>query len=125
MKAGDMLTVTELSQETGIDRYLIWYYVRKLGITGERVGAQRLLLLSPSDCERIKMACGKYQLENREGTTTIPALARELGTSRQMIWKIANSLDWEYLGKERSRVIIGPTLAVEIREAYHDRKADK
>ncbi|MDD3388278.1 MAG: HTH domain-containing protein [Prevotella sp.] len=124
MKASSMLTVTELSQETGIDRYLIWYYVRKLGIVGERVGAQRLMLMSPSDCERIKMACGKYQLEHG-GATTMTQLAEELGVSRQTIWVTANKLDWKYLGKQRSKAIIGPVLADEIREAINDRKADK
>jgi len=124
MKVSNMLTVTELSQETGIDRYLIWYYVRKLGITGERVGAQRLMLLSPSDCERIKMSCGKYQLEHG-GATTMTQLAEELGVSRQTIWVTANKLDWTYLGNPRSKAIIGPVLADEIREAINDRKADK
>lgn len=123
MKAGDMLTVTELSQETGIDRYLIWYYVRKLGITGERVGAQRLLLLSPSDCERIKMACGKYQLER--GGVTVPELAKELDTSRQNIWLTIERLGHRHERRSGSRAVIEPALADEIRSAVNDRKADK
>lgn len=123
MKASDMLTVTELSQETGIDRYLIWYYVRKLGITGERVGAQRLLLLSPSDCERIKMACGKYQLER--GGVTVAELAKELDTSRQNIWLTIERLGHRHERRSRSRAVIEPALADEIRSAVNDRKADK
>lgn len=123
MKAGDMLTVTELSQETGIDRYLIWYYVRKLGITGERVGAQRLLLLSPSDCERIKMACGKYQLER--GGVTVTELAKELDTSRQNIWLTIERLGHSHERGSGSRAVIDPALADEIREAINDRKANR
>lgn len=123
MKSGDMLTVTELSQETGIDRYLIWYYVRNLGITGERVGVQRLLLLSPSDCERIKMACGKYQLER--GGVTATELAKELDTSRQNIWLTIERLGHKHERRVGSRAVIDPALADEIRDAINDRKADK
>lgn len=124
MKASSMLTVTELSQETGIDRYLIWYYVRKLGITGERVGAQKLLLLSPSDCERIKMACGKYQLEHGGGVT-VSELADELDTSRQNIWLTIERLGHRHKSGQGSRAIIDPALADEIREAINDRKTNK
>lgn len=123
MKASSMLTVTELSQETGIDRYLIWYYVRKLGIIGERVGAQRLMLMSPSDCERIKMACGKYQLER--GGVTVSELAEELGTSRQNIWLTIERLGHRHESGQGSRAIIEPALADEIREAINDRKKNK
>ena len=59
MKPSDMLTVAELSEQTGIERSLIWYYVKKLGIEGERISGQRIQLLSPSDAERIKMSCSK------------------------------------------------------------------
>ena len=123
MNPSDMLTVTELSEQTGIERSLIWYYVKKLGIEGERISGQRILLLSPSDAERIKMSCSKYQIE--EGSTSITKLAIELGVSRQTVWAVAKSIDWEYLGKPRSKAIIGPIFADEIREAINDRKADR
>ena len=123
MKPSDMLTVAELSEQTGIERSLIWYYVKKLGIEGERISGQRILLLSPSDAERIKMSCSKYQIE--EGATSITKLAIELGVSRRTVWAVAKSPDWEYLGKPRSKAIISPIFADEIREAINDRKADR
>lgn len=123
MKASDMMTVPELSKLTGIERSLIWYYVRKLGIKGERVSGQRILLLSPSDAERIKMSCGKYQIEG--GATTISKLAHELGVSRQTVWTVTKKLDWTYMGKPRSKAIIGPVFADEIRKAINDRKTDR
>ena len=125
METNDMLTVPELSELTGIERSLIWYYVRKLGITGERISGQRILLLSPSDAERIKMSCGKFRIEHEEGSTSATNLAVELHTSRQNIWTIINDLGYTNIGVSKSRAVISKEIADRIREAYYDRKANK
>lgn len=120
------LTVPELSKQTGIERSLIWYWVKKLGIKGERISGQRILLLSPSEAEKIKMSCGKFRMEN--GEYCVADLAKELGTSKSTIWDILNKkLDMRYTGDAKSRAIFSEQTANAIREAYHgnDRKTDQ
>ena len=125
METNNMLTVPELSKQTGIERSLIWYWVKNLGIKGERISGQRILLLSPSDAERIKMSCGKFRMEHEEGSTSVTNLAIELGTSRQTIWTLIKDFGYLNSSNPKSRTVIVKETADKIREAYYDRKADR
>ena len=125
METNNMLTVPELSKQTGIERSLIWYWVKKLGIKGERISGQRILLLSPSDAERIKMSCGKFRMEHEEGSTSVTNLAIELGTSRQTVWALIKDFGYLNSSTPKSRTVIIKETADKIREAYYDRKANQ
>ena len=83
MNPSDMLTVNNYRKRLGMDRYLIWYYVRKLGIPGERWGRKALLLSRLIG--RIKIACGSISLSVAGVTTqSLPRAGTAGRTSADM-----------------------------------------
>ncbi len=113
-------TVSELSDELGLGRTAIWYWVNELAI-GLRVGSANMVMLSESECDLIRAHSKKIQSMTGE-KTSITSLMGELGLSRAGILYRMRALEIDKSTKRGSKTLFSTQEAEKIRRFGHDRK---
>ena len=117
------LTVREVAKDLGIQPRSVWYWINKLKIKGEYIGAIRMMLLSPQEVETIKENCIKFQDGN--DTVSVAMLMAELQLSKQGVWNLIHKTGLRSGSRKGAQTRFSQSEAAVIRSVAHDRKIDR
>jgi biotin operon repressor len=107
------VTVTDLAKQLGISRRATWYWIYKLKLGSQRVGATGMVLLTDEEIAIIKDNVGRVQ---RLPGVSVGDLSAELGMTRQGLWRIIHKLELRKTNNVGRGVKFNPAEADMIRE---------
>lgn len=123
MTTTNKLTVREVAKDLGIQPRSVWYWINKLRIKGEYIGAIRMMLLSPEEVETIKENCIKFQDGN--DTVSVAMLMTELGLSKQGVWNLIHKTGLRSGSRKGAQTRFTQAEAAIIRSVVSERKIDR